>query len=258
MPPRVRNPNDPASDDPGWCHYVEPYFGAGHVLFALDPVGISEVANDLNGELMNFFDVVKSRVHFPEFRRLAELTPVSQVEFERAGADTSTLSPPERALAFFVRNRQSRQALGKDFCTPVRNRTRRGMHEHNAAWLTAIEGLPAAHARLQRVLILNKPALEVIRQEDRPRTLFYLDPPYHQSTRTAKKAYGDFEMSTGDHRELLDLIRQCKGKVMVSGYACPLYDMGLRNWNRYTKDITNHAAGGKEKDWETEVLWCNF
>ena len=29
MPPRVRNSNDPAADDDGWCHYVEPYFGGG-------------------------------------------------------------------------------------------------------------------------------------------------------------------------------------------------------------------------------------
>jgi DNA adenine methylase len=258
MPPRVRNPNAPASGDLGWCHYVEPYFGAGHVLFALDPIGISEVANDLNGEIMNFFDVVKSRLHFPELLRLAELTPVSQLEFERAGRDASTLSPPERALAFFVRSRQSRQALGKHFCNPVRSRTRRGMQEHVSACLTAIEGLPAAHARLQRVLILNKPALEVIRQQDGPRTLFYLDPPYPHGTRTARDAYTQFEMTTADHQELLDLIRQCKGKVMISSYPSRMYDLALVDWNRHDLDIANHAASGKKKDRETEVLWCNF
>jgi hypothetical protein len=36
----------------------------------------------------------------------------------------------ERAVAFFIRNRQSRQVLERDFVTPVRNRTRRGMQWH--------------------------------------------------------------------------------------------------------------------------------
>lgn len=45
MPPRCRRPGNPAADDTGWLHYVEPYFGGGAVLLANDPIGISEVAN---------------------------------------------------------------------------------------------------------------------------------------------------------------------------------------------------------------------
>ena len=59
-----------------------------------------------------------------------------------------------------------------------RNRTRRQMNEQASAWLTCVEGLPAVHARLKRVVVLNQPALEVIKREDGEKTLFYLDPPY--------------------------------------------------------------------------------
>ena len=38
--------------------------------------------------------------------------------------------------------------------------------------------MPAVHARLKRVVVLNRDALDVIRTQDGPGTLFYLDPPY--------------------------------------------------------------------------------
>ncbi|MCA9025773.1 MAG: hypothetical protein KDA86_11250 [Planctomycetaceae bacterium] len=50
MPPRSKNSNAPAPDDPGCVHYVEPFFGDGSVLFAMAPEDISEVVNDLDGE----------------------------------------------------------------------------------------------------------------------------------------------------------------------------------------------------------------
>jgi DNA adenine methylase len=89
-------------------------------------------------------------------------------------------------------------------------------------------------------------------------TLFYLDPPYPHETRTAKSAYGRFEMSEADHRELLRVLLGVKGKVMLSGYPSPLYDTALAGWTRHTFDMPNHAAGGETKGRETEVLWCNF
>ena len=77
----------------------------------------------------------------------------------------------------------------KDFATLSRNRTRRQMNEQASAWWTCVEGLPAVSARLRRVVVLNQPALEVIRQQDGPATLFYLDPPYLHETRASPGTY---------------------------------------------------------------------
>src|SRR5437870_4048193 len=79
--------------------------------------------------------------------------------------------PVRRAWAFFVVNRQSRQALGQDWASVVRGRNRGGMYDHSSAWLSAVEGLPAAVRRLRRVAVLNRDALDVIRDEDTPETL---------------------------------------------------------------------------------------
>lgn len=206
MPPRVKNPNKPSDKDPGWLHYVEPYFGAGAVLFSMDPTGISEVVNDLDVTLTTFWRVLADQERFAEFVRRVQATPCSSREYQLAAA---RLEHPWEyhndvlaAADFFIVNRQSRQALGKCFSTLVRNRTRRGMNELASSWTSAIDGLPDVHARLQRVVIECMDAIALIRREDGPRTLLYLDPPYYPDTRTVVGTY-KHEMSQRAHAILL-------------------------------------------------------
>jgi len=258
---------------PRHLHYVEPYAGGLSVLLARDPddeslwlsphKGVSEVVNDLHGYLMNFWKVLQSSVHFDNFRRQVEAIPLSRSTWEQAktslddAEETSESDPVDDAVAFFVLCRQSRSGAMQSFTPLTRSRTRRQMNGNTSEWLTAVEGLPAIHKRLQRVAVENLHALELIKREDTRNTLFYLDPPYLHSTRTAKNVY-EHEMTEPDHRELLDVVRKCKGKVMLSGYPSELYDTALADWNRHTFDLPNHASGGKTKDRETEVVWCNF
>lgn len=244
---------------PKHIHYVEPYFGGGAVLFRKPCEGVSEVVNDINGDLINFWFVLRDEKLFPYFQRRVEATAFSEHTYMVAtiGEDKD---PVMRAWNFFVRFRQSRQGLGKGFATVTRNRTRRGMNEQVSSWLSAIEGLPEAHARLKRVLILNHRAIEVIKEQDGPNTLFYLDPPYLQDTRTAKWSFGDYEMSEVDHLELLDVLSVIKGKFLLSGYHSKHYDKCASNlnWNYEEIKIPNNASGASEKRIMTEVVWRNF
>lgn len=253
---------------PPHLHYVEPYFGGGAVLLARDPndkalwldphIGVSEVVNDINGRLINFWRVLQDPVKFEHFRRRVEATPLARVEWEQAHAHVyETGDPVADAVAFFVDCRLSRSGLMTSFTPITRTRTRRGMNGNVSEWLSAVEGLPEVHARLRRVLIENLPALEVIRREDTADSLFYCDPPYVHATRTAPDAYA-FEMKEDEHRALLAALKECRGKVMLSGYASELYDSMLEGWNRHTFDLPNNAAGGDTKRRMTEVVWCNF
>ena len=250
MPPRCRAPNKPAPGDPGWLHYCEPYGGGLAVLLANDPDGISEVVNDRNGHLMNLWRCLQDPQRFEQLYRRLQVTPFSEVEYQEA-------EDLEDAVSFFIRNRQSLAGRMDTFAPLSRTRTRSGMNEQVSAWMNCIDGLPEVHTRLQRVVILCKPALEVIRKEDGPRTLFYLDPPYHASTRAAPEVY-DLEMTDRDHRELLRLLETVDGKVMLSGYHCPLYDRLLVDWRCVEFEMPNNAAGGRTKKRMIECLWCNF
>ena len=247
MPPKV-------------LHYVEPFFGGGAVLLARNPVGSSEVVNDLNGNLINFWMVAADAMMFAALVRMLLATPFSEALFhyaQHALATNLDADPVLRAYWFFIVCRQSLAGRMDSFAPLSRTRTRREMNEQASAWLTAIEGLPAVHDRLKRVVILNRPALEVIRTQDGEKTLFYLDPPYLHETRTDKDTYGPHEMTGADHRELLNTIKEAKGKVMLSGYGNDLYDTELQGWNRHEFELPNNAASGKKKRVMREVIWCN-
>lgn len=245
---------------PPHTHYVEPYAGGLSVMLARDPEGVSEVANDLHQGLSNFWRVLQDPAHFGEFSRRCQATPFSSLEWDRAGlldAADAGGDPVGRAWAFFVRCRMSLAGRMASFAPLSKSRTRRGMNEQAAAWLTAVDGLPAVHERLRRVAILSRPALEVVRSEDGPGTFFYCDPPYLRETRAAGDVYAH-EMSQDDHKALLQALWRLKGKVMLSGYPSRLYDTELVGWSRREFLVANHAAGGKSKRRMKEVVWANY
>jgi DNA adenine methylase len=256
---------------PRHLHYVEPFAGGLAVLLARDPAdprlwagdtggtrGVSEVVNDLDGRLTNFYRVLQDLGMFEHFRRRVQAMQLNRREWEAARDRQPSGDPVTDAVAFFVLCRQSRSGLMKTFTPLTRSRTRRGMNGNSSEWTSAVEGLADVHQRLRGVVVENLPAVELIRREDTPGTLFYCDPPYLHETRTARRAYGPFEMTQADHTELLAVLGACKGKVMLSGYPSRLYAEELAGWTCHTLDVPNQASGAKVKGRETECLWCNF
>jgi DNA adenine methylase len=225
-------------------------------LLVNDPTGISEVVNDIDGRLTNFWRVLQVEDSFSRFARVLSAMPFSEAEWGLASVSNGA-DPVEDAVRFFVHCRQSLAGRMNGFAPLSRRRTRRGMNEQASAWLNAVAGLAAVHSRLQRVSILSRDALDVIRQQDGSRTLYYLDPPYLGETRTSDDVYS-FEMCAKQHEALLETILDCKGRVMLSGYRSELYDRRLRDWMQYEFTLPNQAAGGKQKRRMVEVVWCNF
>lgn len=250
---------------PPHLHYVEPFAGGLAVLLAKDPEGVSEVANDLNGDLVNFWCVLQDEDWYEDFRRRVEATPFCEEMWKASGIRLQleqrmpSVDRVGYAAAFFVHCRQSLAGRMKGFTGVTRTRVRRGMNNEVSAWLSAVEGLPAVHDRLKRVLILNRPALDVIRGQDGSDTLYYCDPPYLHSTRATTGEYAH-EMTETQHFDLLKALARIKGKFLLSGYRSDLYDADAERfgWRRVDFSIPNAAAGGKEKRVMTECVWFNF
>ena len=254
---------------------VEDYFGGGGFTLAHDPEGKSEIANDLNGELTNFWRTLQDEGLFGAFSRRLEATPFSAAEFERAlcplpdrpGEDPTVVDRVvmiRRAVAFFVANRQSAMGIGKSFAPLTTGRLRRGMNEQVSAWLTAVEGLPAVHARLKRVLVLNEDAAGLISRLDKPRVFHFADPTYLPETRVSKKLYKT-EMSVADHESLLLTLQKVEhAQVMLCGYDSAMYrdalEGGATKWHRHLKTVPSAMSktDGKAKPTRIEVVWTNY
>jgi DNA adenine methylase len=234
--------------------YLEPFGGAASVLLN-KPRAPVEVYNDLDERVTRLFRVIRN--HGEELHRRLSLTPYSEVEFDRA--EEPAEDEIEQARQDFVRWRLSLGGRGNSFSFTL-HRVRRGMADVVSGYLSMIDDqLPAIVERLRTVEIICRPAIEVIRTWDGPETLIYCDPPYLHSTRHegSRSIYG-CEMTEEDHRALAAVLRDCRGKVVLSGYPSPLYDELYGGWRTVEFDIANHAAGGGTKARKRETLWLNW
>jgi DNA adenine methylase len=231
--------------------YVEPFAGGLSVLFTKRRSEL-EVAGDLNADLVEFYVCLRDRPH-DLIRRLRSI-PYAPESFQWGCDSSKECDPLERSVRFFVRTRMSRGGLGNGFAWS--DRLRGGQPGDVNAWATILDKLPAISARLQGVELYQADALDLIERFDSQWTLFYLDPPYLHTTRTARGAYA-YEMSDEDHVRLLDAITDVRGMVILSGYANPLYDHSLRSWERQAFERPNDSGQTKVKTRRVEVIWLS-
>jgi len=237
-------------------HYCEPFGGSAAVLLNREPSPV-ETYNDIDGEVVNFFRVLRTQTE--KLTKAIALTPFSREEFYKAVAETKPgTSDLERARRFFVRARQARTGLAQTASlgrwANCKRTSRGGMSGVVSRWLGSVEMLPEIAARLLRVQIENRPAVEIVRLYDDKDTFFYCDPPYPHESRGDDKAYA-FEMDAKEHEELASVLKGIKGKAAISGYRCDLMDALYKGWRRHDAPAkTCHSVKTVRK----ESLWTNY
>jgi DNA adenine methylase len=239
--------------------YVEPLGGGGSVLLDKAP-STAEIYNDLDGEIVHLFRVLRDEMLAPRLIRAVELTPYSRQEFYDAYLETS--HPVERARRMIVRafmGYGTDGALGT-YKTGFRGKARRGEAVPAQEWANYPIQLRTICARIQSgVTIENIDAWELMQREDGEGVLFYLDPPYPPDVRSRgarRRGAGyhvyNHEMTTEDHEVLLERVKGLKSMVVLSSYPNQLYDIALEGWRR-----SEHAAfadGGRPR---TEAIYIN-
>lgn len=236
--------------------YVEAFGGAGSVLLRKARASFVEVYNDLDGEIVNLFRVLRQPADADRLREVLTLTPYSRAEF--ATSYEPHHDPIEQARRTVVR---SFMGFGSDSASGAQTGFRANGNRQNnhpaRDWTNYPAALVPLIDRLRGVVIENRHGPDCIAQHDEPRTLVYADPPYLPETRSRNvrrtgKGYRH-EMTEADHRALADCLHAATGMVVVSGYASNLYDRELyREWDR--REAPAFADGGLVR---TEVLWLN-
>lgn len=235
--------------------YVEPFGGAASVLLR-KARSYAEVYNDLDGEVVNLFRVLRGPEAF-ELVRQIRLTPFARDEFNAAYDEA--VEPLEMARRLIIR---SFMGFGSDgatvpYRTGFRANSRRSGTTPAHDWANYPDALLAVIDRLSGVVIERRDALAVMSAHDGPETLHYVDPPYLPETRTsgARGPSGGVyrhELDPDDHSALLEGLKRLSGMVVLSGYPSALYDDALTGWRRIERKAL--ADGARER---TEVLWIN-
>jgi DNA adenine methylase len=187
------------------------------------------------------------------------LTPFARDEFDAAYEPTD--DPIENARRLVVLSHMgfgtaAQRALvnGRTQRTGFRANTTRSGTTPAGDWCGMPDVLVDVGDRLRGVVIEQRPAILVMAAHDSADTLHYVDPPYTHGTRGNSSRWNyRHELTDDDHSALAVALRGLRGRVVLSGYACELYDLELfPDWHRVEKET--HADGARDR---TEVLWLN-
>lgn len=225
--------------------YLEPFAGSLAILFNKQRSHI-ETVNDLDGEIVNFFRILRDRGE--ELEHIIELTPFSRQEY-KAAYEVSE-DKLERARRFAVRCWMG-FGCGNLYQNGFKSGKQAKSPNPARAWGELSETMRLATKRLQGVQIENLPAVELIERYNTEDVFIYADPPYLHGTR--KNYLYKHEMTDANHKELLDVLVRHKGKVLLSGYDNDMYNNTLQGWNKVQKATI--AEGGRAR---IETLWMNY
>lgn len=245
--------------------FIEVFGGSGAVLLGQKKVDF-EVYNDVDGELVNCFRVIRnrpaeflldlgmlplnSREEFNEWLRFQTLGGLPEVhiksqeeiidhllqkEWAEALKDAmhKRTDYPEvrRAANYLKRVRTSYSSSGRSFaCQPFDIRTL-----FDQIWEMSF--------RLGSVIIEQQSFEVLIPHYDRPESFFYADPPYYNSEYVYEAEF-DWE----HHVLLRDTLANCKGKWLLSQADCPeirqLYkDFEILDFKRIHPMVQKYAPG---------------
>lgn len=228
-------------------HYVEPCGGAASVLLQ-KPISPIETYNDLNGDVVNFFKVLRERPE--ELAHVIRWTPWARQEFE--ASRESVGDELERARRFWVYQTMGVDAApGKGSKTGLRLDSTGVYIPDRFDRERTIQDLFATATRLRSVQIESRPMNDILMRLDGRLVLFYIDPPYVSGTRTHGRDMYGVEWSDSDHSGFIEIVQNLEGFCVISGYACELYEpLERAGWHREDRKAVNNSG-----DTRTESLW---
>lgn len=225
--------------------YVEVFAGGAALYFLREQAAEVEVINDINGELVNLYRVVKN--HIEEFLRQFKYALSSRQIFEWLKmTPTETLTDIQRAARFFYLQQHA-------FGGKVGNQTFGTAATRPAINLMRIEErLSEAHLRLAGTYIEHLDWAKCISKYDRPFTLFYLDPPYYET-----EGYGvDFGLE--QYQNIADTLKTIQGKAIMSLNDHPAMLEIFRDFRKETVPIKYTVGGGNKAVSKNELILYSF
>lgn len=229
--------------------YIEPFVGAGNIFLNKKP-SHTEIINDINEDIFLVWLACQNNT----IQRVKTLYYSDGIfDFYKKYQPVSDWSRSEKE---YVLRNMSRGGMKTHFAKS--NRLRGGKMGDENAWNNKVLNLPKICNRAKLAVISNRPALDCLADYNSSTAFAYLDPPYLHATRVSKKLYAN-EMSEKDHEELLNfLVKEWRGRFLLSGYDNSLYHDKLKFCTSFGKLVPNHLSQSKSKPKKAEIVWQNY
>jgi len=240
--------------------YVEPFAGGASVFFAKSPAQ-SEVINDTNNLVVNFYKVVKADFDALKLKIEASL-------FSRATHSVATtickmphlFDKLQQAWAFYISVVMSfSSTLGGAWGYDKYGKRLKTFHNKKLEFDDSIV------KRLEHVQIESHDASQVIESRDSKHTFVYCDPPYVSDDVNKKPInqghYSGYTLE--DYKRLLETLSTIKGKFLLSSYPSDLISKNSKKHGWYTKSFdkpitASRNKNGKIRERKIEVLTTNY
>jgi DNA adenine methylase len=228
--------------------YAEVFAGSAKLLFAKEPANL-EVMNDLNGEVINFFRVVKHRP--AELAELLQLDCIHAGRFRELRAKTDQELEIDRALRFAYLVWYSFGAKGEHFARGSAHilRPKRPLNRVRDLLMATAE-------RLASVLIEQQDFAEILLRYDSPETFFYLDPPYVNFQPNGR--YAPLEKKR--RAEMFEQLATLKGKFLMSFDDCAEIRRlaKIHGFKKRRVGVVYTICGAAERKSSPELLIANY
>lgn len=232
--------------------YTESFFGGGAVFFAKEPVE-SEVINDTNNMVVNFFEVVKT--DFDRLKLKIEMTLFSRASYSVAHMIYKMphlFDKIQQAWSFYIATNMGFSCQIGSWGYDKYGKRVKAFQNKKLIFNDEM------YKRLENAQIENSDACKVIQSRDTEDAFHYVDPPYIDVNQGHYSGYSETE-----YEKLLDTISDIKGKFLLSSYPSKILEEYTKKNRWFTKSFNKPLSAkksqeGKPRDRKIEVLTANY
>ena len=226
--------------------YCEPFLGGAAVFFTKEPSKV-EIINDTNGEIINFYEVLKRDFNALEKEVAISLHSRKQHRQARAiNENPEMFDRVKRAWAVWV---LSNGSYGSKLDGSYG-------YDHQGTYSKKLKNKRAAFdidyaVRLQQVEIECCDALRIIESRDVADAFFYLDPPYVGADQGHYDGYTQMDFDA-----LLSLLQRIKGKFLLSSFRNKALDEFTQRNGWHKVELKMYSPMTQKS--KIEVLTANY
>ena len=237
--------------------YTEAFFGGGAVFFAKEAVE-SEVINDVNNLVINFYEVVRS--DFDTLKAKIESTLFARASYSVALVMYKMphlFGKVQQAWAFYIATAMGFACQANSWGYDKYGKRLKAFLNKKLRFDSSIS------ERLETTQIESTDACKVIAARNTTDAFHYVDPPYVIDDNNSVNQGHYSGYTQADYQRLLDTLATIKGKFLLSSYPSPLLDSYIKKYGWYTKSFEKPLSAAKalkdvKRKRKLEVLTANY